>query len=410
MSAARAEGVQATFCARRSTAAGKYTTTNSGTAGERGNDMTNTMDNVNTASTTATAAATTATATTNEPEITAAMLAEMPDGYSVQKVELYQIAEADGTKRPIYGYFAIYKIGAEYGMKRVDGAKGLASVKPYHAKKVYIPSEIDVKGVLTERAEQIAAKAYYANRIETAKKALKSNDGTRRAMAADKLAELYYMITDGAAKDVYSAQPLDAYAEKIATVIAGGVCDYVAHTVETYTADGEKVVSAEIAAGDRAFNVSELAAALISPSQSAKDCESLCAKFARWICNGWTENSVIPAVKAGVKPADVDKLRKAMFAGLRATGGVMQWTMAAQKTAFVQIARFGTLLVAENGADYARMIKAAGKADAEAKALKKAERAAEKRAEKSDAVAAEVAEPEKVKSNATKNNKQQKAA
>lgn len=352
----------------------------------------------NTTSTTATM--------TNAPEIsiTSAMLEAMPEGYSLQKIELYQIAEADGTKRPVYGYFAMYKIGAEYGMKRVDGEKGLASLKGYRAKRVYIPSEIDVHGILTDRAAQIAAKAYYDSRIETAKKALASNDGTRRAMAADMLAELYYMITDGAGKTAYNAQPLDAYAEKIATVIAGGICDYVARTVETYTADGEKIVTAEIAAGDRAFDVSALAAALVSPSQSAKDCESLCAKFARWICNGWTENSAIPALKAGIKPADVDKLRKAMFAGLRATGGVMQWTMAAQKTAFVQIARFGTLLVAENGADYARMIKAAGKADAEAKALKAAERAAEKRAEKSDAVTAKVAEPEKVKK-ATKTTK-----
>lgn len=365
--------------------------------------MTNTTNNVNTASTTATATAT--TATTNAPEITAAMLEQMPEGYSLQAIELYQIAEADGTKRPIYGHFAVYKVGKEYGAQRVDGEKGLASVKPYHAKKVYIPSEIDVNGILTERAGQIATRAYYAARIETAKKALSSTDATRRAMAADMLAGLYYMITDGAAKTAYNAQPLDAYAEKIATVIAGGVCDYVAHTVETYTADGEKVVAAEITAGERAFDVSALAAALTSPAQSAKDCESLCAKFARWIGNGWTVNSVIPALKVGVKPADVDKLRKAMFAGLRATGGVMQWTMAAQKTAFVQIARFGTLLVAENGADYARMIKAAGKADAEAKALKAAERAAAKRAEKSDAVAAKVAEPNKVKKNATKTTK-----
>lgn len=313
--------------------------------------MTNTM--FNTASTTATA--TTTTATTNAPEITAAMLAQMSDGYSLQAIELYQIAEADGTKRPIYGHFAVYKIGMEYGIQRVDGEKGLASVKPYHAKKVYIPSEIDVNGILTERAGQIATRAYYAARIETAKKALSSTDAERRAVAADMLAGLYYMITDGAAKTAYNAQPL--------------------------------------------------AAALTSPAQSAKDCESLCAKFARWIGNGWTVNSVIPALKVGVKPADVDKLRKAMFAGLRATGGVMQWTMAAQKTAFVQIARFGTLLVAENGADYARMIKAAGKADAEAKALKAAERAAAKRAEKSDAVAAKIAEPNKVKKNATKTTK-----
>ena len=91
------------------------------------------------------------------------------------------------------------------------------------------------------------------------------------------LAGLYYMITDGAAKTAYNAQPLDAYAEKIATVIAGGVCDYVARTVETYTADGEKVVTAEIAAGERAFNVSALAAALTSPG-------TVCERLRKPVC------------------------------------------------------------------------------------------------------------------------------